>query len=116
MKRPLRQLVIRVVVIASLMPVVLVYTDDWLYWVFGDPLDRIVRTTFVLVIISIAFTPPIWSWLMDVRRSRQLRRLHQRHCQNCNYDLRVHKPGDRCPECGSVIPDPPNPGRTEASR
>ena len=25
-------------------------------------------------------------------------------CQKCRYDLRAHKPGDRCPECGTLIP------------
>jgi len=25
-------------------------------------------------------------------------------CQKCGYDLRAHKPGDRCPECGTIIP------------
>jgi hypothetical protein len=25
-------------------------------------------------------------------------------CPNCRYDLRAHKPGDKCPECGTLIP------------
>jgi len=25
-------------------------------------------------------------------------------CRKCGYDLRAHKPGQRCPECGTVIP------------
>jgi hypothetical protein len=24
-------------------------------------------------------------------------------CPKCSYDLRAHKPGDKCPECGTVI-------------
>jgi len=35
------------------------------------------------------------------------RRQHRRRlglCEKCSYDLRAHKPGDRCPECGTVIP------------
>ena len=24
-------------------------------------------------------------------------------CPHCSYDLRAHKPGDKCPECGTVI-------------
>lgn len=25
-------------------------------------------------------------------------------CEACGYDLRAHKPGDRCPECGTPVP------------
>lgn len=25
-------------------------------------------------------------------------------CTQCNYDLRAHHPGDKCPECGTLIP------------
>jgi len=28
-------------------------------------------------------------------------------CRQCGYDLRAHKPGDKCPECGTLIPPPP---------
>jgi len=27
-------------------------------------------------------------------------------CGKCQYDLRAHKPGDKCPECGTPIPSP----------
>ena len=30
------------------------------------------------------------------------------HCRACNYDLRAHHPGDKCPECGTLIPDRPS--------
>jgi|GEM_PF-4177911 len=29
-------------------------------------------------------------------------RLLGKCCLKCGYDLRAHKPGDRCPECGEV--------------
>lgn len=38
-------------------------------------------------------------WLMDRRRFRVL---HGR-CVHCGYDLRAHKPGGQCPECGRII-------------
>jgi predicted RNA-binding Zn-ribbon protein involved in translation (DUF1610 family) len=47
---------------------------------------------------SLAFT--IWSY----RRLIQFNRLQsQGRCTHCNYDLRAHKPGDLCPECGTLI-------------
>jgi hypothetical protein len=38
-------------------------------------------------------------WLTQ---SRQRRAAGQ--CLGCGYDLRMHKSGDRCPECGQLIP------------
>jgi hypothetical protein len=28
-----------------------------------------------------------------------------RGCVTCGYDLRAHRPGDKCPECGRVLPE-----------
>jgi|GEM_PF-5519779 len=37
--------------------------------------------------------------------SRRHRRPHNHsRCRKCHYDLRAHRPGDRCPECGTAIP------------
>ena len=36
-------------------------------------------------------------------------RRHRRspgHCLACSYDLRAHKPGDKCPECGTIMENP----------
>jgi hypothetical protein len=42
-----------------------------------------------------------------IRRKWQAR-LAQRSgtCKKCRYDLRAHKPGDKCPECGTLIETP----------
>jgi hypothetical protein len=40
MKKPVRQLLIRVVAIACIVPGVLAATDDWLNAMLGDPVDR----------------------------------------------------------------------------
>jgi len=51
----------------------------------------------ILRLLSLAFK--------NIRQSRRLRRLRLVGlCPNCSYDLRAHKPGDRCPECGTAIP------------
>ena len=31
------------------------------------------------------------------------------HSPTCSYDLRSHAPGDKCPECGTPIPNHPAP-------
>jgi hypothetical protein len=36
-------------------------------------------------------------------------------CPRCAYDLRAHKAGDRCPECGTIIPQRPSRGRAEGT-
>jgi hypothetical protein len=37
--------------------------------------------------------------------TRRLRRYERGLCVHCAYDLRAHKPGEKCPECGTVIAD-----------
>jgi hypothetical protein len=44
---------------------------------------------------------PLW-WFLHTRR-----RATPGHCRQCNYDLRAHAPGQKCPECGTVIETPP---------
>jgi hypothetical protein len=34
------------------------------------------------------------------------RKRHPGLCPACSYDLRAHKPGQRCPECGALIVEP----------
>jgi hypothetical protein len=40
-----------------------------------------------------------------IRKFRR-RRYHERNslCMDCGFDLRAHNPGDKCPECGRLIP------------
>src|ERR1017187_8416520 len=34
---------------------------------------------------------------------RRKKCIGQRLCRTCSYDLRAHKPGQKCPECGMII-------------
>ncbi|MCL2639539.1 MAG: hypothetical protein FWD53_01710 [Phycisphaerales bacterium] len=40
-----------------------------------------------------------WRWQTVKLRRQRL----QGCCPTCEYDLRVHRPGQRCPECGTLI-------------
>ena len=39
-----------------------------------------------------------------MRMLRAARRQRAGHCLHCGYDLRAHAPGQKCPECGNIIP------------
>jgi hypothetical protein len=54
-----------------------------------------------IFLLLFAFIPNLYLIAILRRRSRCWRSL----CVTCGYDLRVHKPGERCPECGTLIPD-----------
>jgi hypothetical protein len=58
-----------------------------------------------------------YSFMLFMDR-RQTRRKHQIKtlCHKCRYDLRAHKPGDRCPECGTVMPEPQTATRPPVSK
>ncbi len=47
--------------------------------------------------------------LLGYKRRTRLRRLRKGLCLHCGYDLRAHKPGQKCPECGTLIPTSPSP-------
>jgi hypothetical protein len=54
---------------------------------------------FLLVVSLGLFVLPVGLDLRDtLRRHKRLRR---GHCVYCDYDLRAHEPGQRCPECGT---------------
>jgi hypothetical protein len=55
---------------------------------------------------------PLWplslfSAILLIRRIRKRIRQHRASgdsfCPTCSYDLRMHHPGDKCPECGTPI-------------
>ena len=60
-----------------------------------------VASLVTLMLSAAAFRP---YWRVAVRRRRSRRNC----CLECGYDLRAHKPGDRCPECGTVVPPQPD--------
>ena len=46
-----------------------------------------------------ALCPALWLIGFLRRRNRHIAGL----CPKCSYDLRAHKPGDKCPECGTIV-------------
>ncbi|GEM_PF-3665590 len=94
----------------------------WIVWgpSPGPPTPLVPEPVFRLVTQM-----PIWSaWLLmigtlnfgTIRASwKKLGTRRQRRaglCPKCHYDLRAHAPGNKCPECGTVIPSKPAPATT----
>jgi hypothetical protein len=72
---------------------------------FGSPQDSFVTCLFVpiwFIAVIALFVPATW-----VISRLQRRRVPPGHCPTCRYDLRAHAPGQKCPECGTVIQTPP---------
>lgn len=78
---------------------------DLSYHVNGYDVGAVVAPYWSLVLVVGAV--PATSLARAVTRYRQ-RRYRRRYglCLICGYDLRAHSPGQRCPECGTVIPVP----------
>jgi hypothetical protein len=84
-------------------------------WYIGSLVNFPTATGFAPTVISVRshyyseflfrflLVPVWWSVIWAIRRE-----IRQRgdipHCSVCDYDLRAHRPGDRCPECGALIP------------
>jgi len=56
-----------------------------------------------LLMLTVSLVAPI-VWLRRYLGER--RNTERRHSDQCGYDLRVHQPGERCPECGTTVPRP----------
>jgi hypothetical protein len=48
--------------------------------------------------------PTIWAVRFELKRQERRKRYLVGKCVTCEYDLRAHSKGQRCPECGTVIP------------
>jgi len=70
-----------------------VWGTDIIYFAVGIPA------------IAIGLLP---SWIFGIRwwkTHTRYQRWKNNHCITCNYDLRAHLPNQKCPECGTLIPD-----------
>jgi len=87
-----------------LNPVATKWWDSWgiYYRHFRWPTDTLwtLAVTLWYFIGLTSIVPLVW-W---VRRYAEC--LPEGLCSRCGYDLRAHKPGGKCPECGLPIPQP----------
>ena len=88
---------------------------SWSYHLLGFGLERHIAsaayyTLFLpqwLLILALLAYPYIFLRRTPIWLSARRQRLAQGLCPACGYDLRAHKAGDRCPECGTIITVPP---------
>jgi hypothetical protein len=73
----------------------------WL-WIPSDVHDPAVF--FLAIADWVLAVPLIGCAYFCWRRSSRARTSSQTRCPICGYDLRAHKPGQKCPECGTEIP------------
>jgi hypothetical protein len=60
------------------------------------------RSVMLLWAFSLVFSPMLW--LAGYPRRRRRYRAEHGLCVACGYDLRAHRPGQKCPECGTQVP------------
>ena len=65
-------------------------TDYWIHLPYAP---------FIALLVSSAI---LVHWRLQALKLRRQNR--EGLCPNCEYDLRAHRPGQRCPECGTFIP------------
>ena len=53
--------------------------------------------------IEYRFLVLLFATLLTYRRWKSWRSKRPGLCLSCSYALRAHHPGDKCPECGSVM-------------
>jgi hypothetical protein len=92
-------------------------SEAWSYdgdyeWPFPPPGTPIMHVAAFWVphwsVQCLAWSPVLIAGFLGYRR-RVRRRGRRSHglCVTCGYDLRAHKLGGRCPECGTVIAEAP---------
>ena len=54
-------------------------------------------------LILLSGAAPAW-WMLGVKRRKRRWRIARGRCAACSYDLRAS--AERCPECGTTIPEP----------
>lgn len=65
---------------------------------YDTPFVEVVVPLWAIVLLSgIPLVLPV------VRAERSRCRIRRGMCVRCGYDLRAHKPGDKCPECGTPV-------------
>src|SRR5262249_32279625 len=73
--------------------------DILVAWIVGS----FICTLLFIVILCI---PALFLQFSPSNRKQYLAAMRraQSQCVQCSYDLRAHKAGDKCPECGTPIP------------
>jgi hypothetical protein len=103
----------------SLLPSNQTFLKNWILIRYGTYLDDVPVDAGPDVLGAVAlavgewYEIQLWAVLailmlpvvtVGVRTLRRRSKLMNLLCTTCGYDLRAHKPGDKCPECGTPVP------------
>jgi hypothetical protein len=75
-------------------------------WLTYPAIGRVPAVTFISLDVWVLALPFLGLAFWSVKRTGRLQQLSAGRCALCGYDLRAHKPGQKCPECGTEIPRP----------
>jgi hypothetical protein len=86
---------------------------DFCWWDGLDPgtgndvhMHLFILPLWFVLLLCIPF--PGFAVKRHLRKAKIRRWLATGHCGRCGFDLRAHKPGDKCPECRALVPAPPS--------
>ncbi|MCL2639391.1 MAG: hypothetical protein FWD53_00950 [Phycisphaerales bacterium] len=77
-------------------------------WLMGLPsfMTEVLLCLVAGLAMGTVMLMPTWIFVARWRKAHdRYQRWKTNHCIACGYDLRAHKPGDKCPECGTLIPE-----------
>ena len=104
--RPVRRLLLPAIIITAITNPLVYVVETYLH---TDYLPNSLLKGAIAGVGCVLILYLLSRYLVVTHRHRY--RVRHGLCPTCSYDLRAHKPGDKCPECGTsiAVSSPPQP-------